>query len=42
VAGARLAAVAPAANAAYANIRYQPEYAREQDVREGYYATTKE
>ena len=27
------------AQAAYANVRYQPEYAREQDVREGYYAS---
>jgi aromatic ring hydroxylase len=25
-------------DAAYANVRYQPEYAREQDVRDGYYA----
>ena len=25
-------------DAAYANVRYQPEYAREQDVQEGYYA----
>jgi 4-nitrophenol 2-monooxygenase / 4-nitrocatechol 4-monooxygenase, oxygenase component len=35
---ARRAEEAEQANAAYANVRYQPEYAREQDVRQGYYA----
>jgi hypothetical protein len=27
-------------DAAYGNVRYQPEYAREQDVHEGYYSKT--
>ena len=36
---ARRAEEAEQANAAYANVRYQPEYAREQDVQQGYYAS---
>ena len=36
---ARRAEEAEQANADYANVRYQPEYAREQDVQQGYYAS---